>query len=538
MKKFLKYLIPALIVGSSLLGVVHAQVSTPNYWKTNVSSSTISPINSALQVPCANIVGGCSSGTTAMTAFPTPTQLASGTTCGTTANVTEVGNCFGDILSAAATGTLVFVGPYTYPSSSWTNPINIGTNQKFLSISCVPNVSTFKWGGTGTSTIWNYGNSASASGYAAHTYGVGPTSCTFYGPGANSTTTWAVIGGTNGAEGFSALGNRIQGFGLGIFVSNNIYLPNINFNQFVNNGQNIESTSSLTNTGERFNMLGNLFGDVGGSGLTSSTLEHCVDLNGLIGLNYSFNSTDDCGITIHASSVGNTLSNDYWENPQAFSNSSYPAYHYLTIIGSTLASINLTDDTMTQDASSTTSTVSAFISNGASLNINGLTAWTNGSDGASTTQQLVTESAATSQLYAAGVVNSTSSGTGALGFVRIDQNAATATVGLQLAPYSDTGNSSFTFSVSTGTVTGYVSLAQNMQSGQISIGPISTAGDTLTFGKTWNKVPTCTMTNASGSGLPNIIRWQTITTTTDSFGDSVNLATNTIVDFICVGNPN
>jgi hypothetical protein len=62
MKKILKYLVPALIVGTVIAIGAHAQSTNPNYWRTNVPSSTISPINGNLQVPCANIVGGCGGG--------------------------------------------------------------------------------------------------------------------------------------------------------------------------------------------------------------------------------------------------------------------------------------------------------------------------------------------------------------------------------------------------------------------------------------------------------------------------------------------
>ncbi|MDE2098524.1 MAG: hypothetical protein KGL39_14820 [Patescibacteria group bacterium] len=64
MKKFLiSYLAGLATVSLFLAFIANAQsISSPNYWRTNIASSTITPINTSLQVPCANIVGGCSGG--------------------------------------------------------------------------------------------------------------------------------------------------------------------------------------------------------------------------------------------------------------------------------------------------------------------------------------------------------------------------------------------------------------------------------------------------------------------------------------------
>jgi hypothetical protein len=63
MKHFFKIFFGSAVVSLALVGFAHAQSTNPNYWKTNVPSSTISPINGNLQVPCANVAGLCNGGT-------------------------------------------------------------------------------------------------------------------------------------------------------------------------------------------------------------------------------------------------------------------------------------------------------------------------------------------------------------------------------------------------------------------------------------------------------------------------------------------
>jgi hypothetical protein len=93
--------------------------------------------------------------------------------------------------------------------------------------------------------------------------------------------------------------------------------------------------------------------------------------------------------------------------------------------------------------------------------------------------------------------------------------------------------------IATGTLTttgcgnGVVTGSNN--AGKIAIGS-STVNCTLNFSPAWTNPPVCVLTNATSSA--NIIRAQTITTTTDLFSDTSNLPTSSVVDYICMGIPN
>lgn len=472
--------------------------------------------------------------------FPSPTQLAFGTKCGGTSNVKEVGACVGDILSWVASGTQVTVGPYLYPSSTWTSAWQITTNQKFITFSCVPNVSTFIWGGAGTSTFWNYGSSASAPGYTAHTYNVGVTNCSFYNGGSsnNSTSTFAAIGGTNGAEGFFASGNRFQGWGQVFVTSNNVFLISIDGNQAIDNGQFFYNPPGLSNTGERYNITNNIASDddaLTGGLRSSSSVERYIDVYNLVGFNIAFNSIDDAGTTIETGSSGNYIGN-YQENPAVASNPNFPAYHYLTVASG--ASANVTDWTIMQDASSSeaTSTSNAFGALGGTVNANGVIAISNiGVNNITTTQYLFTETGPNAQLQSSGIVNSTS---GPSAFTRVDPFAPTSTSGLQ-APWSQMGNTAATFTFASGTVTGDVNYLTGDEYGILYIG--NGGGNARSFGFAvpfWSN-PTCIYTGASSTAGLILVRAQpTLTTTTGSFYDSTAIVTSSAVAFDCKGNIN
>ena len=585
MKQLLKYILPAIIVGFAVTASAHAQVASPNFFRkigNNVyplvpASTTIGTSTALGQFGTLTDASGNKYSTSTVTSssiqaalpdsihannltvtstllagtispnniqgfiyFPTPAQLAAGAKCGTTAGVTEVGACMSDIVTASASGTIVEVGPYNYPSSTWTTPWNFTTNQTFVTVLCVPNVSTFNWGGNGTSTIWNYGSSASASGYTAHASGVGPLFCTFYGPSANGTTTWASLGGSQGAEGFMAWNNRIQGFGLWIQTGDNVWVPNIEFNQVIDVGQAFNAPGGTSNAGERFNITHNIFSDQDslptGSQRTSSSLEHFFDFQNVTGLNFCNNSIDDGGVTFESAVQGANYCNNYMENPGVAHNSAYPAYHYVTVVPSANNSVNISGLTVRQDATSTeaTGTANAFIANGGALNINGLTAVANAGNSATTTKYLVIETASTSQLQATGIMNT--SGTA---FSYLDQMAPTSTLGLQV-PYGSVGSTTAAFSVATGTISGTINYLTGMQSGKVTWVAANTGGtqDIITFARAFNVEPVCTMTSASGTNATSIIRSQRVTTTTLTFADSSAFATSSAWDFICVGNPN
>ncbi|HEY1757948.1 MAG TPA: hypothetical protein VGG72_21440 [Bryobacteraceae bacterium] len=141
MKQRFKQFIPAIIFALLFAATAYAQVSAPNYWKANTASSTISPINPSLQVPCANIVGGCGSGGGVSTSSPntwTATQQFSGGVTDTSSThivptytysvCQQVGECDYTTLQAALAQasstqvpTLIYVhaGTYSIPAGGF-----------------------------------------------------------------------------------------------------------------------------------------------------------------------------------------------------------------------------------------------------------------------------------------------------------------------------------------------------------------------------------------------------------------------------------
>lgn len=556
--KYTKYIIAALAVVSSL-GVAHAQTTGPNLWKANVPSSTITPINGNLQVPCANVVGGCVGGGQGLSTsssptfnglsittlnvsssinsyqyFPSPAALNAGLAiCGTTFHVSDVGTCYNDILAAAtASGTEIYAQGFDYTNASWTVAFALTTNQKFVDMSCVKNATTFTWTGTGTSTFVNAG--AAGGSYLGHPVPYGFNGCTFINAaGHSSNKTFAVIGGTQGAEGFRATNDRFQGWGgSGVFVfGSNTYSTDISNNQFSDNAGSITVPGGLTNSTERLNITGNQFGD-NFSGIPNNAEANCIQLTNVSNMNLTDNQYDDCQVVIHSGVWKASIKGGQAEDP-ALAAGTHLGYPFILIDNSTSTSVSVSDMAMVHDGNSVTSTASEFISCGGSLTVSGVTAVLNGS--ASTSARFVTTAGADCQWTGSGIVN-----LGGTAFTRLDGIAATSSAQMQPSYANFVGTSTPTFSVSTGTISGTYNQFTGIQSGYILWVASNTGGtsDRFTFAHAFNSQPVCTMTSASGTNATSIIRSQVITTTTDTFSDSTAFATSSAWDFICMGNPN
>ena len=109
----------ALFTGFFAAHQVSAQVIPSNLWNPNYASGTITPRPSTLQVPCANIVGGCASGATSSTingvAGPTFTfsivstsSASSITTSSQQVFLNILQNTSSSDITISSTGTIVF----------------------------------------------------------------------------------------------------------------------------------------------------------------------------------------------------------------------------------------------------------------------------------------------------------------------------------------------------------------------------------------------------------------------------------------------
>lgn len=150
----MRRLTPLLIGFTALVtlfafALAHAQVVPQNLWNPNYASSTITPRPSSLQIPCANIVGGCSSsssvsslnsatGTITLQGAGSTTVTTSGGTItvsstlpqslGTSNSPTFAGvNSTGNVTSTAAhIGSNIIGG--TGASSSFAGEVDFGSN--------------------------------------------------------------------------------------------------------------------------------------------------------------------------------------------------------------------------------------------------------------------------------------------------------------------------------------------------------------------------------------------------------------------------
>jgi hypothetical protein len=317
-------------------GINGGGINTPSQWVPNDSSNTITPNPNTLQVPCANIVGGCAGGgvststsntfsapqafngitnTGSITStniivtgtfvcnsvngqycFPTAAQLSAGATCGTTTGVTEFAACANDIYAVAPSGSIAVLPPSNY-TGLWTSEININQNQDPFLFECSPG--TFlDYTGTATSSNWNYGMvNINASGYLTHQRGAGFDGCTLDGNlNPSATTTAIAFGGTNGAEGFRFTNGRIVGFGAAFNQGNNTFVPNISGSTILDNGNNF-IYSATTNAGENEQLGPN---DLWGDGRQDASSTDCIeDLGGTINdIQLVDDSIDDCQVAI------------------------------------------------------------------------------------------------------------------------------------------------------------------------------------------------------------------------------------------------
>ena len=171
MKKLLKYILPALILASSI-GVALAQVSTPPIVKkvgnnilplstsTTLGSSTVNGSFNNLNIAGTCTGSGCgSSGTSTLTyplnlpgnatgtftfntkvQFPSPTALAAGATCGVSYPDYDAGQCHNDIYTAAPSSTEIDYGSYRYNHSV---PVISNINGKYILDKGVPGGGTY-----------------------------------------------------------------------------------------------------------------------------------------------------------------------------------------------------------------------------------------------------------------------------------------------------------------------------------------------------------------------------------------------------------
>lgn len=177
-KLSLAFIVPFLI-SLAIAGVAHAQVTVPNYWVINTSSSTIAPRIAGLQVPCADVSGGCVSGGGATTSIN-----------GVTGNITMSIVPTSSASSVTTSSAQIFLNLLNYTSSS---DITVSTTGTIVFAN--HNISQFTNDAGYTSTTLPQGLAATSSPvFAAETITNNVSSTSFT---ANSTSTPSYIENNN-----------------------------------------------------------------------------------------------------------------------------------------------------------------------------------------------------------------------------------------------------------------------------------------------------------------------------------------------------
>lgn len=468
--------------------------------------------------------------------FPKPSALIAGlANCGGVAGVSDAGTCYNDILAAApASGTKLFAQGFDYSAVTWAVAFNQNRNQVFLDMQCVPNATKFTWTGSGSAIFINSGSAGSGVGYIAHPTPFGFQGCTFINAaGHNSTSGLMVLGGTQGAEGFTAIGNKFVGWGgtSTILFSDNTYYTNITWNIFADNKSHIIVPGGLTNSTENLTFDHNEFGDCF-SGIATTSEQNCIQFTNASDVNWTDNQTDDAQMVIHSGVWNFHIKGGQCEDP-ALTGGTHSGYPCIKIDDSATSHVIIEGFTMVHDGANATTTSDAFIYCGSNLTINGVTAIANN---ASTSAYFIKLTGANCKYTAQGVVNI--SGTG---FTQMDQNAPTSTAGLQRPYASFTGTSTIVFSVATGTITRstYDQFSGWMFAHVIWVST-NTAGTSnrLTYPLAFNFNPSCSITPASGTNAVSIVRSSLAVTTSVIWSDSSAFPAYAAWDVACHGNPN
>ena len=209
-------------------------------------------------------------------------------------------------------------------------------------ITCVPGGGTFiQYNGTGTQWLFNNGSGSTGAG---HVTAQGFTQCHALGPGGNNTTTLAVFGGTQGAEGAIATYNTIKGYGTPIENAGNTWEVQIQHND-ISGYATGTVFDSANNSGENPNITDNDYHD----GNTTSSPALVFRTASTIGAYVCGNSFDDATVAYGAGNPG-IRSCNYFENP-GHSNGQYLSYPFITLgNGTTMTSLDVFGNDATNTA--------------------------------------------------------------------------------------------------------------------------------------------------------------------------------------------
>lgn len=390
----------ALIVGIGLFGLAHlAQAATlspgtpgiltPGLWIPNQASSTITPNPNTLQVPCANIVGGCSgggSGVTTSTVLNLQSSTASyvanlNTVLSIPSNYASVG-CFGSATTTdiGACTNLAYGllpssgGEIVEPAGSYTyaTPIVFGTQYKVVTLFCPSGGggANFSLGG-GTTLIYS---SSTGSAFTVNTNnyvvsGSGITNCDIQ--GLHGTTAASTIGvnegGAFGAFSFELQNVTVSGFGTGQYEGQNTSFIT-DLNTVLNfNGVDLFIPQISGANGENFRYIGGTIADSNNQA-GGPTENFCINnqISGNTQVSFNATSIDDC--QYYDNQSGGTANITKFTNVH-FENPDLDSYDFISMLSSQLA--DTIDSEGTDYMNDKVAGMSEFVTNGGHFVSNG-----------------------------------------------------------------------------------------------------------------------------------------------------------------------
>jgi hypothetical protein len=202
-----------------------------------------------------------------------------------------------------STGGDIYVAAGNY---SYSTPIVFGTANKPARIVGAPAAGTTLTYTTTSGVAFTYNVGAN------HQWGGGLESITLSGPGAGTSTTGILLGGSNGAEGVVRRNVKVTGFGTAETYGNNTFLTECQHCVYIGNGApTLNIPSGLTNSGESFSYVDSTIANpnvASGAG--------CINVSSPVNnLSFVGGSFDNCQYTQSAGQVH--IVNVHFENPSA-----------------------------------------------------------------------------------------------------------------------------------------------------------------------------------------------------------------------------
>jgi hypothetical protein len=249
------------------------------------------------------------------------------------------------------------------PSSSWTTPINFGTNgEKFILDGVGGYASQLNYGGVGPAITCNVGAPNVNGGAYGTAYGI--YNIFFFGPGNSGTSTAFVAGGSNGCAGALVQGNTFKNWGIAIQEASNTWNFEVSNNTLVSNGQDFNTIPS-NNSGENVRVLYNLFIDCISNGVYQPT--NCINFvtSSVSNAVVNGNSFDTAWMHIAPTNIQVAITQNHFENEAVSTGAASSSY--LVIDTSTLTSVFSSGNIYMNDSSSTNASPTSFITNNSNL---------------------------------------------------------------------------------------------------------------------------------------------------------------------------